>query len=212
MFEVVRQALVLGNGRVTPGLRQSALRDGRGLLCPAIYGNRPAYGPFTSVATQRLIGPSQGILKMSHLESACMSVAKQNRPIRSSVAGILILGSLAGATGCQVDVGGQTLPSPYYLQDDVQYFPAGPEFKLSREAAAMEAAKEAEASRRPGRSRSGRRLAPAAPPEALNVAPPAAAPSPADAPPPRGPMEDLEDAPADEPLDEEPEEFPLEGN
>ena len=42
-------------------------------------------------------------------------------------------------TGCQVDVGGQTLPSAYHLQDDIQYFPAGPEFKLSREAAAQKA-------------------------------------------------------------------------
>jgi hypothetical protein len=42
-----------------------------------------------------------------------------------------------GLTGCQVDVGGQTLPSPYYMADDVQYFPPGAEFKLSREAAAM---------------------------------------------------------------------------
>ena len=46
-----------------------------------------------------------------------------------------------GFTGCQVDVGGQTLPSAYYLQDDIQYFPAGPEFKLSREAAALKAYK-----------------------------------------------------------------------
>ena len=45
------------------------------------------------------------------------------------------------ATGCQVEMGGQTLPSPYYLYDDVQYFPPGPEFKLSAEAAAMQAAK-----------------------------------------------------------------------
>ena len=52
--------------------------------------------------------------------------------------GTLTLGSL-GLTGCQVDVGGQTLPSPYYLYDDVQYFPAGPEFKLTNEAAAMKA-------------------------------------------------------------------------
>jgi hypothetical protein len=44
-------------------------------------------------------------------------------------------------TGCQVDVGGQTLPSAYYLQDDIQYFPAGPEFKLSKEAAALKAYK-----------------------------------------------------------------------
>ena len=47
-----------------------------------------------------------------------------------------------GATGCQVDVGGQTLPSPYYLDDDIQYFAPGPEFKLAREAAAMKAYKE----------------------------------------------------------------------
>ena len=51
----------------------------------------------------------------------------------------LLAASLVGASGCQLDVGGQTLPSPYYLYDDVQYFPAGPEFKLAREAAAMEA-------------------------------------------------------------------------
>lgn len=44
---------------------------------------------------------------------------------------------LAGMSGCQVNVGGQTLPSPYYLEDDLHYAPAGPEFKLSREAAAM---------------------------------------------------------------------------
>lgn len=48
---------------------------------------------------------------------------------------------LATNTGCQVALNGQTLPSPHYLQDDVQYFPAGPEFKLSREAAALQAAR-----------------------------------------------------------------------
>lgn len=48
---------------------------------------------------------------------------------------------LVGSTGCQVSMNGQTLPSPYYLQDDVQYFPAGPEFKLPREAAALRAAR-----------------------------------------------------------------------
>jgi len=56
--------------------------------------------------------------------------------------GCAVLG-IAGLslTGCQVDVGGQTLPSAYYLQDDIQYFPAGPEFKLSKEAAALKAYK-----------------------------------------------------------------------
>jgi hypothetical protein len=57
--------------------------------------------------------------------------------------GILAFGfgalAVIGLTGCQVDVGGQTLPSAYYLDDDVQYFPAGPEFKLAREAAAQKA-------------------------------------------------------------------------
>lgn len=52
----------------------------------------------------------------------------------------LLLASLA-TTGCQVDVGGQTLPSPYYIFDDVQYFAPGPEFVLSNEAAAMKEAK-----------------------------------------------------------------------
>jgi len=42
------------------------------------------------------------------------------------------------STGCQSTVGGQTLPSPYYLRDDVQYFPAGPEFKLSNQVRAIE--------------------------------------------------------------------------
>lgn len=44
-------------------------------------------------------------------------------------------------TGCQVSIGGQTLPSAYFLQDDIQYFPKGPEFKLQREAAALKAAR-----------------------------------------------------------------------
>ena len=42
-------------------------------------------------------------------------------------------------TGCTMDIGGQTLPSAYYLKDDVQYFPTGPEFPLAREAAVQKA-------------------------------------------------------------------------
>lgn len=53
------------------------------------------------------------------------------------LAGSLLAAACVSSTGCQVDVAGQTLPSPYYLKDDIQYFPAGPEFKLSNEAAAM---------------------------------------------------------------------------
>lgn len=50
---------------------------------------------------------------------------------------LLSLLGLCGATGCQIDVGGQTLPSPYYLTDDVQYFAPGSEFKLPLEAARL---------------------------------------------------------------------------
>ena len=57
-----------------------------------------------------------------------------------SLHGIVALALLAvGTTGCQVDVGGQTLPSGYYMDDDIQFFPSGPDFKLSREAAALKA-------------------------------------------------------------------------
>ena len=45
------------------------------------------------------------------------------------------------STGCQITEGGQTLPSGYFVQDDIQYFAPGPEFKLSREAAAQKAYK-----------------------------------------------------------------------
>ncbi|HID24534.1 MAG TPA: hypothetical protein EYP14_19345, partial [Planctomycetaceae bacterium] len=41
-------------------------------------------------------------------------------------------------TGCQTSIGGQTLPSAYYLEDDVQYFPSGPEFLLSNQVRAIE--------------------------------------------------------------------------
>lgn len=70
-----------------------------------------------------------------------MSGARNGRrPRRTLLAGLGLLAAM-GLTGCQVDVGGQTLPSPYYQEDDVQYFPTGPEFRLSREAAALEAAR-----------------------------------------------------------------------
>ena len=60
------------------------------------------------------------------------------RPLRAVLLGLGLLAGV-GLSGCQVETGGQTLPSPYYMHDDVQYFPPGPEFKLAREAAAMKA-------------------------------------------------------------------------
>ena len=41
-------------------------------------------------------------------------------------------------SGCQTTIGGQTLPSAYYLRDDVQYFPSGPETQLPLARQAME--------------------------------------------------------------------------
>jgi hypothetical protein len=63
----------------------------------------------------------------------------RHRPLRTA---LLALGLLAGtcAAGCQVDVGGQVLPSPWYMGDDVQYFPTGPEFKHAQEAAVLKQA------------------------------------------------------------------------
>lgn len=59
-------------------------------------------------------------------------------PLRMLLLALALLAGV-GLTGCQTDVGGQSLPSPYYMSDDVQYFPPGAEFKLAREAAAMKA-------------------------------------------------------------------------
>ncbi|HQU43329.1 MAG TPA: hypothetical protein PK867_10995 [Pirellulales bacterium] len=87
---------------------------------------------------------------------------------RRRLLGSFGLAAALGLSGCQSDIGGQTLPSPYWQTDDVQYFPPGPEFKLSREAAAMKAFKQDAA-------RAGQPVQPAAP------APAEAAPAPADA-------------------------------
>ena len=66
-----------------------------------------------------------------------MKAEFQNQPRWTYLAtGLMLLGGIA-STGCQVELGGQTLPSPYYLTDDIQYYVPGPEFVLAREAAAM---------------------------------------------------------------------------
>ena len=52
------------------------------------------------------------------------------------VAGVLMT---VTSTGClQTTISGQALPSAYYLDDDVQYFPTGPEQKLSNQIRALE--------------------------------------------------------------------------
>ena len=76
-----------------------------------------------------------------------MSTKNKNRSIHIAL-GVATLLSAAVTTGCQVSVAGQTLPSSFYQQDDVQYFPKGPEFKLAREAAALKEARAEEAASR----------------------------------------------------------------
>ena len=70
-----------------------------------------------------------------------MNLTKQHLGTLGLLAGCLLMGSL---TGCQTTVGGQTLPSADFLRDDVQYFPAGPEFLLPNTVRAHEEYKAAQ--------------------------------------------------------------------
>jgi len=62
------------------------------------------------------------------------------KPYALVLVGMLAMGALSG---CQTTIAGQTLPSAYYLRDDVQFHPAGPEFLLPN---AVRAQKEYKAS------------------------------------------------------------------
>jgi hypothetical protein len=54
------------------------------------------------------------------------------RPVLRGLLGCLA--AVAGLTGCQATYNNQTLPSPYYLSNNIQYYPPGPWFKLQHEA------------------------------------------------------------------------------
>jgi hypothetical protein len=72
-----------------------------------------------------------------------MSHAKTKRTTGWKLAAAVLWPAVTLLAGCQVEMAGQTLPSPWYLTDDVQYYAPGPEFKLAREAAAMKEQAEA---------------------------------------------------------------------
>ena len=72
-----------------------------------------------------------------------MHTPKSKRTIGLKLAAATLWPALTVFTGCQVEYAGQTLPSPYYLTDDVQYYAPGSEFKLANEAAAMKEQAEA---------------------------------------------------------------------
>lgn len=77
-----------------------------------------------------------------------IKMARKSNDLKVWMAVAACVGLCGLNTGCQVHVAGQTLPSPYYLDDDVQYFPAGPENKLANETAALKAAREEAKARR----------------------------------------------------------------
>ena len=69
-----------------------------------------------------------------------MSAKHPQRRLKTFLWGCSLVVATVG-TGCQSHLGGQILPSPYYHEDDVQYFAPGSEFPLAEEAAAMQADK-----------------------------------------------------------------------
>ncbi|MFT5302477.1 MAG: hypothetical protein ACI814_003293 [Mariniblastus sp.] len=71
----------------------------------------------------------------------------KSRTLSLLLCGASIVAAVA-STGCQMSIAGQTLPSAYYLRDDVQYQAKGHEFKLQREAAALKAARAEESRNR----------------------------------------------------------------
>ena len=64
----------------------------------------------------------------------------KSRLRRWAAAGAALAASTLGAVGCQTYELGQVLPSPYHMRDDIQYFPKGPQFPLTNELNAMQAA------------------------------------------------------------------------
>jgi len=55
---------------------------------------------------------------------------------------LVAMGGCLALTGCMGTYSGQNLPSAYYLNSQVQYYPPGNQFKLTEEAAAQKAYRE----------------------------------------------------------------------
>jgi hypothetical protein len=66
------------------------------------------------------------------------SMSNKNNHVALRLCTVIAIVGLGLFTGCQSQIGGQTLPSPHYLTDDVQYFAPTGEMKLQREAAVMQ--------------------------------------------------------------------------
>lgn len=58
---------------------------------------------------------------------------KSTRWLLGGLFAAALFGSLSFLTGCQLSQNGQTLPSPWYLDNKIQFFPAGNEFQYQEE-------------------------------------------------------------------------------
>ena len=65
-----------------------------------------------------------------------MMKERSNTRFYSLLLGIGLV-AVSFGSGCQSHLGGQTLPSPWYINDDVQYHAPATEMILAREAAVM---------------------------------------------------------------------------
>jgi hypothetical protein len=88
---------------------------------------------------------NEHLRRLDHLRQArTLHMNARTRTGRTRWLLALCLFSSLHSTGClglgwfQTTIGGQTLPSAYYLDDDVQFFPAGPETKLANQIRALE--------------------------------------------------------------------------
>lgn len=66
---------------------------------------------------------------------------KANSTSALAALAVVLFAGTSLLSGCQVQVAGQTLPSGYYYDDDIQYFPKGAEMKVQKEADAQKAFK-----------------------------------------------------------------------
>jgi hypothetical protein len=66
------------------------------------------------------------------------SMSNKNHRLALRLCTVIAFTGLGLFTGCQSQIGGQTLPSPHYLTDDVQYFAPTSQMKLQKEAAVMQ--------------------------------------------------------------------------
>ncbi len=70
-----------------------------------------------------------------------MSQLKTLRLWKKALWGVALVGC-GSLTGCMGNYSGQNLPTGYYLNSQIQYYPPGPQFKLTEEAAAQKAYRE----------------------------------------------------------------------